>query len=180
MSDRARQKDQVFLRVANVIADLGTCPRKAVGAVIVRDGRAISWGFNGAPPGVEHCDSLHGWSPRHLYGKYVETQEGILMDVVKTLGWKPTEENHSVSDILIHVADALGCRNVTHAEANALAFAAKQGISTEGGTLYVTLSPCVTCARLLIASGIKRVVFGEQYRIDEGTRLLREAGVEVH
>jgi len=74
-----------------------------------------------------------------------------------------------------------GCRNATHAEANALAFAARQGISTEGGTLYVSISPCGNCARLLLAAGIQRVVYEDPYRESEGIELLSEAGVEcVH
>ena len=72
-----------------------------------------------------------------------------------------------------------GCRNVIHAEANAVAFAARQGISTEGATLYVTVSPCQVCAQLLIAAGIVEVVFQEMYRDRTGIELLQEAGLIV-
>jgi dCMP deaminase len=99
----------------------------------VRDGRCVTWGYNGAPPGLPHCQ---------------------------------------------HLGDVMPCTNATHAEANALAFAARQGISTEGGTLYVTLSPCDVCARLLIAAGIERVVYEEEYRDPSGIELLTEAGVK--
>jgi deoxycytidylate deaminase len=77
----------------------------------------------------------------------------------------------------LNPVDLHGCRNATHAEANALAAAARQGISTARATLYVTVSPCDTCARLLIASGIERVVYLEEYRDESGVRLLREAGL---
>jgi dCMP deaminase len=70
-----------------------------------------------------------------------------------------------------------GCNNVTHAESNAVAFAARQGISTDGATLFVTVSPCEVCARLLIAAGIVEVVYDEEYRKDEGIRILEKAGV---
>lgn len=75
--------------------------------------------------------------------------------------------------------DRFGCKNATHAEANALAYAARQGISTDGCTLYVTVSPCDTCSRLLIAAGIRRVVWHEEYRDPAGLNLLAEANVEL-
>jgi len=55
-------KDLVFLSIAGTLGDLGTCDRKQVGAVIVREGRCITWGYNGAPPGLPHCsENNHGW-----------------------------------------------------------------------------------------------------------------------
>ncbi len=68
---------------------------------------------------------------------------------------------------------------VLHAEANAITKVARSNNSSEGGTLYVTASPCMECSKLIIQSGIKRVVFSELYRITDGLELLREAGVEV-
>jgi len=135
-------KDRVFMLVALQIGELGTCDRKQVGAVITRNGRAISWGYNGAPPGMPHCsENNHGYY------------------------------NEFPSDVV------LGCKNATHAEANALAFAAREGISTDGATLYVTVSPCEVCSRLLIAAGIRRVVWGEAYRDPSGIALLQRAGI---
>jgi dCMP deaminase len=130
---RAETKDRVFLDIAVRLGELGTCSRAQVGAVITRDGRAVSWGYNGAPPGLPHC---------------------------------------------VHPLDLdEPCTVAVHAEANAVSFAARQGISTEGGTLYVERSPCVECARLIIAAGIKRVVFAEAYRDPSGAMLLGEAGI---
>lgn len=68
---------------------------------------------------------------------------------------------------------------VLHAEANAITKVARSNNSSEGSTLYVTASPCVECAKLIIQSGIKRVVFGEHYRITDGLDLLKEAGIET-
>ena len=68
---------------------------------------------------------------------------------------------------------------VLHAEANAITKVAKSGNSSEGATLYVTASPCMECAKLLIQSGIKRVVYRDEYRITDGIDLLRRAGIEV-
>jgi|SRR5215472_3389344 len=138
------EKTQVFMDVAHSIAQLGTCDRAQVGAVIVRDGRCISWGYNGAPPGAPHCEqNNHGWGN-------TETD----------LGFKD-----------------LGCRNATHAEANAIAFAAKQGISTDGAMLYVTVAPCDVCSRLIIAAGIWAVYYEEEYRDRTGRDILERSGI---
>lgn len=68
---------------------------------------------------------------------------------------------------------------VLHAEANAITKVARSNNSSQGSTLYITASPCLECAKLIIQSGIKRVVFNELYRISDGIDLLRRAGVEV-
>ena len=68
---------------------------------------------------------------------------------------------------------------VLHAEANAITKVAKSGNSSEGATLYVTASPCLECSKLIIQSGIKRVVYRDEYRLTDGIDLLRRAGVEV-
>lgn len=68
---------------------------------------------------------------------------------------------------------------VLHAEANAISKVAKSGNSSEGSTLYVTASPCVECAKLIIQAGIKRVVYRDEYRLTDGIDLLKRAGVEV-
>lgn len=67
---------------------------------------------------------------------------------------------------------------VIHAELNCILKAAKEGVSVEGSTIYVTLSPCVPCAAMLIQAGIKEVVYLEAYRLTDGLDLLRSAGVE--
>jgi dCMP deaminase len=142
-------RDQVFLNIAKELAALGTCDRKRVGAVITRSGRAVSWGYNGAPPGLPHCsENNHGYANM------------------------PHDVDHPPE-----VMALAGCRNSTHAEANAVCFASRQGISTDGGTLYVTVSPCEVCARLLIAAGIVRVVYAEEYRDRRGIEILTEAGI---
>jgi len=68
---------------------------------------------------------------------------------------------------------------VLHAEANAISKVAKSGNSSEGATLYVTSAPCLECAKLIIQSGIRRVVYCDQYRNEDGIRLLERAGIEV-
>jgi dCMP deaminase len=68
---------------------------------------------------------------------------------------------------------------VLHAEANAITKVAKSNNSSENATLYVTCSPCMECAKLIIQSGIRRVVFSEKYPNEDGIRLLERAGIEV-
>ena len=71
-----------------------------------------------------------------------------------------------------------GCDRTIHAEANAIAYAARHGIATHGSTLYCTLSPCINCAKSIISAGIVRVKYIEQYRITDGIDLLEKAGIK--
>lgn len=68
---------------------------------------------------------------------------------------------------------------VLHAEANAITKVAKSGNSSDESTLYVTSSPCLECSKLIIQAGIKRVVFTESYRLEDGINLLKRANIEV-
>lgn len=173
---RNELKDAVFMDVARLISQLGTCPRKAVGAVLVKHGRCVSCGFNGAPPGMPHCEENgHGWLHDQATVPFIPEEEKLKhrsepVFSPTAYGWEKAAEVAAME---------FGCKNATHAEANALAFAAHQGISTDGCTLFVTVSPCDVCARLLIAAGITRVVYAEKYRDEAGLALLHDAGVKV-
>ncbi len=68
---------------------------------------------------------------------------------------------------------------VLHAEANAITKLARSNNNSDGSTLYVTASPCIECSKLIIQSGIKRVVYGEKYRLEDGINLIKKAGIEV-
>ena len=68
---------------------------------------------------------------------------------------------------------------VLHAEANAITKIARSGNNSDGATVYVTDSPCIECAKLIIQSGIRRVVYDREYRLTDGVNLLRQAGIEV-
>ncbi len=68
---------------------------------------------------------------------------------------------------------------VLHAEANAITKLARSNNNSDGATLYITASPCIECAKLIIQSGIKRVIYGEEYRLADGLNLLRQAGIEA-
>ena len=115
--------NEYFMKIAEQVATRATCPRKHVGAVIVRDKTILSTGYNGALRGLEHC-----------------SDQGCDLD----------EGNH--------------CQRVVHAEANAIVQAAKNGVKTDGATIYVTASPCWPCFRLIANAGITEVFFREFYR----------------
>ena len=76
-------------------------------------------------------------------------------------------------------SDGVTLPYVLHAEANAITKVARSNNSSEGATLYVTTSPCMECSKLIIQAGIRRVVYNELYRIQDGLQLLRDAGVET-
>ena len=120
--------DEVFINIAKEIGSLSHCTRSKVGAVLVKDGNVISFGYNGTPAGMDNgC-----------------------------------EENNVTKD------------EVIHAEMNSILKAAKSGNSVEGSTLYLTLSPCKECSKLILQSGVKKVVYLNTYRNLEGIQFLSQ------
>ena len=138
--------DEYFMEIAEIVKTRATCLRRQVGAVIVKDNRIITTGYNGAPAGLKHCTEMGGCERQRL---------GI-----------PSGERHEL------------CRAL-HAEQNAIIQAAKLGISTEGATIYITLQPCVICAKMLINAGIKRIVHKGEYPDELSRKILEEADIEV-
>ncbi|WP_374164095.1 cytidine/deoxycytidylate deaminase family protein [Arcticibacter sp. MXS-1] len=139
--------DSIFMSLATDLALRSHCVKAQVGAVLTKDTRIISIGYNGPPAGTHNCDD-----------EWPET--GC-----------PRDSRGS-------------CSLALHAEENAILYAAKNGADLEGTTLYVTLSPCLPCARLIFSSGIKRVFFKSSYAeykgllSDEGVDFLNRFGVE--
>lgn len=121
-----------LMQVAEATARRGTCSRLQVGAIIARDSRIISSGYNGVPARLAHC---------------------------------------------IHTQPDEPCERAVHAEANAIAFAARMGMATAGCEMYVTHEPCLGCAKLIINSGISAVTWSHSYRIHDGITMLAEAGI---
>lgn len=93
-------------------------------------------------------------------------------------GGSPSGLPHCV-DVGCEIGENGGCIRTIHAEANAIAFAARQGISTDGSELWCSMSPCLDCAKLIINSGISRVYYLEAYRKRDGIKLLLAAGIKV-
>ena len=126
--------DKRYIRMATIWAENSYCTRRQVGALIVKNQRIISDGYNGTPASFENiCE----------------------------------DENNVTKPYVLH------------AEANAITKIARSNNSSEGATLYVTASPCIECAKLIIQAGIKRVVYSEKYRLEDGLDLLRKANIEV-
>lgn len=148
-------KDQTLMKIAVAWSEQSTCARLAVGCVIALDGRTLSSGFNGAPRGMRHCDHR--------------------CDCVKSSDpLRDTLHGHT-SDC---ATGPRGCVAV-HAEANAIAFAARHGIALLGSTLYTTLTPCVKCAELIVNAGVARVVWRTVYRDVAGLDLVVASGIST-
>ena len=148
MPDKPSFKD-IYMNLAVDLAARSHCVRAHVGAVLTKDTRIISIGYNGPPSGTHNCDEE----------------------------WPDTGCER----------DSRGsCSLALHAEENAILYASRNGSKVEGATLYTTLSPCIACARLILSSGIKVVVFKDSYAeykglaSDEGVDFLKRFGVEVN
>jgi len=140
--------NDIYMNLATELAARSHCVRAQVGAVLTKDTRIISIGYNGPPAGTHNCDEE----------------------------WPETGCDR----------DSRGsCSLALHAEENAILFATKNGSNIEGATLFCTLSPCIACARLILSSGIKHVIYKYSYAAykgldsDEGVDFLKRFGVEV-
>lgn len=140
--------DEIYMDLASKLAARSHCVRAHVGAVLTKDTRIISLGYNGPPAGTHNCDLE--WP-----------EQGC-----------PRDSKGS-------------CSLALHAEQNAILYAAKNNVSMAGATLYVTLSPCIACARVIFTTGIKKVFYKDSYAVfkgltsDEGVDFLKRFGVEV-
>lgn len=137
--------DEYFMKIAELVKERSTCLRRQVGAVVVKDNRILTTGYNGAPPNAKHCEEI-----------------GCLRESMGI----PSGERHEL------------CRAL-HAEQNAVIQAAKNGIPIEGSTIYTTTYPCVICAKMLIASGIKRIVYRGGYPDQLSKAFLDGSNIEV-
>ena len=148
MSIEFTKWDERFMELAGVIATWSSCynDNRQIGAVIVRNKRIITTGYNGAPSGIKSCKEK-GYCMRRRMGIESGTRHELCYAI--------------------------------HAEQNAIIQAAKLGISIEGATLYCTHQPCVICAKMIVNSGIAKVIYGEGYPDDFAMKIFEEAGVEV-
>ena len=140
--------DQRFMDMAKMVGSWSSCfqQNRQIGAVIVRNKRIITTGYNGAPAGVKSCVER---------GECLRRKLNI-----------PSGTQHEL------------CYAI-HAEQNAIIQAAKLGISIEGATLYCTHQPCVICAKMIVNSGISRVVYREGYPDEFARQMLLEGGVKL-
>jgi len=123
-----------LMEIAEVLSKESYANRNKVGAVLSKDNRIISTGYNGTPSGMNN----------------------------------QCEDNESKTHWF-----------VLHAEANAILFAAKHGIKTDGASLHVTMSPCRECSKLILQAGIKEVYYHDEYRDSSGIDFLKENNIKV-
>lgn len=140
--------DKIYMDLAQKLALRSHCVKAQVGAVLTKDTRIVSLGYNGPPAGTHNCDQ-----------EWPET--GCARDSKGS------------------------CSLALHAEQNAILYATKNNVSMQDATLYVTLSPCISCARVIFTTGIRKVFYKDSYAkfkgldSDEGVDFLKRFGVEV-
>jgi len=148
---RFRLDDQFFMNFASQVARASTCVKIQVGAVLVRDTRVLSMGYNGTASGQSHC--------------YEHFSDDLSRE---SLGEEEFLKQHRV----------FSEEHEFHAESNVLTFAWKNLIDTSGTTLYCTHCPCFSCAKLIVQAKVARVIYSQPY--DPKTlQFLKEHGVLV-
>jgi dCMP deaminase len=151
MTEKESKYNTLYMDIARRVSDMSYAVRSKVGAVLVRDGNILGYGFNGTPAGEDNCCE---------YEHY---------DMVQRLD-KPTE----------FVSQGLRTKdNVIHAEQNILFKCLREGKSTLGTSLYITLAPCLHCAKMIYGAGIKNVFYSDVYRESSGIFFLEKHNVEI-
>jgi len=156
--------DQIRLEQLDILAERSTCDRGKPACILTKDDRILSEGYAGSPPGLPHCDD-----------------EGHLIEF-RALECEELEDWADGAKQKLFTSDTgtKHCIRTVHAEANAIAWAAKRGISTDGATAYVTMTPCRDCAKLLITAGIRMVIAKKDYHSSEQTKeWFQLAGIEL-
>jgi len=172
--------DETFLEIAQKMAEHSTCVRVQVGAVLTKDRRIISCGYNGVPSGQEECkDFFHRIWNTSSHAENA-TYRAFDFDWMLNKYIYPTYDDFLKSDTFYNLHRTFSQMFELHAEQNAIGYAARNGIETNGSTIFLTISPCMQCAKLLIAAGVKQVVYAEKYNRseDDGIPLLRLNHVE--
>lgn len=146
------QRDKVFLQIAESISTLSHAVRKKVGCVLVTPENVMLSSYNGQPSGWDNRCEYEEMAFRSEFGKgswFEKTGELVTLNTT------------------------------IHSELNAILHAARQGVSVKGSTIYITLSPCLSCSAMIAQAGIKRVVFKESYRDTSGIEILKQHGIVV-
>lgn len=142
-----------YMKTARLFAEHSSAVRKKVGAVIVKDDRIISIGYNGMPSGWDNvCED-----------KIVLPQREI---------------SPGIADLALRY-ELKTKPEVLHAESNAIAKLAKSSESGDGASMFITCAPCIDCAKMIYQSGIKEVFYGEEYRNRDGIDFLHKCGLSV-
>ena len=158
------------MKTAETFAECSTAKRLHVGAIVVKEDRIISIGYNGMPS---------GWDNDCEYKDYMSDAGGLLSPDEIYEQW-PFEEEDIDPDLGYARRYALKTKpEVLHAETNAIAKLAKSNESGLGASMFVTHAPCLDCAKLVYQSGINTVYYRNSYRDENGTHFLQKAGVKI-
>lgn len=162
---------KAYMRTAQIFAELSHAQRLHVGAIVVKNDRIISIGYNGMPA---------GWDNNCEDRDYMSRDAGGWLDSAELEERWPFEEENIDPDLGYARRFALKTKpEVLHAERNALDKLARGNEGGDGATMFVTHSPCMECAKSIYGAGIKKVYFGQQYRDDAGIKFLEKCNVVV-
>lgn len=166
-----------YMQVAELTGKLSYAVRRQVGAVIVKDNRILSYGYNGMPS---------GWDNECEYKEYMDVGAGgwLNPDEIQER-WPFSEEVTKTTDDGQEWKHNARYRLVTkdevlHAESNAIAKVSGSTESSENATLFVTTAPCIHCAKMIFQSGIKNVYYRDSYRDSKGIDFLEKGGINVN
>ena len=154
---------KAYMKTAHAFAECSTAVRLNVGAIVVKDNRIISIGYNGMPSGWDNTCEIEEESmvdnPWHDYAHLTQSGWTFAKGTYSKLKSKP---------------------EVLHAETNAIAKLARSPESGEGSTMFITHSPCLDCAKLIYQAGIREVYYETEYRNTDGVDFLKRCDVEIH
>jgi len=163
--------DKAMMKTAYIWAEESYCKRRQVGSVLAKDDRIISIGYNGTVSNDKNiCEDYKLTCPN--CGKETELP---YPDAIRVICGCGRIHDYTHEYLEKNKAEFFKSKEtVVHAEQNALMFAAKNGIATQGATLYTTTAPCVNCAKLAIQAGITKVVYDTTYKNTDGIDLLEK------
>ena len=147
---------EAYMKTAETFAELSHAKRLHVGAIVVKDDRIVSIGYNGMPAGWDNnCEYKEYNGGEFASWSFDQQEDDGRMYRLKT---RP---------------------EVLHAESNAISKLARSSESGDGATMFITHAPCMDCSKLIYQSGIRRVYFGSAYRDDAGVQFLKSCGIAV-
>ena len=151
-----------YMDVAERTAKLSSAIRRQVGAVIVKDNRILSYGYNGMPTGWDNTCENKEYMPGDSWDGHLYPHEEYDSEVESNRRYRLVTKDE-----------------VLHAESNAIAKVSGSTESSEDATLFVTTAPCIHCAKMIFQSGIKSVFYRDTYRDEAGVEFLTKGGVSV-
>lgn len=159
---------KAYMQTAKIFADLSTAVRLKVGAIVVKDNRIISIGYNGTPAGWDNnCED-----------KIWDTDSGGWLSLEEIFEQYPYEEyNADAKQVVRYKLKTKP--EVIHAEMNAISKLARDGESGHGAYMFITHAPCLQCAKSIYGAGISEVFYDVEYRTTEGLDFLQKAGIKT-